>query len=120
MFIKLEPEAYRAIMSASSAEGLNRCVRVEIRFTGCCDPSLGLVFDKPGQADLVQTEDDLTIVVSPDVYALVGEVAVSYADDAERRGFIITSEKPLSEWQGFAACDIRKASGPVSGLSYEE
>ncbi|MGO9017381.1 MAG: hypothetical protein ACLQVJ_03425 [Syntrophobacteraceae bacterium] len=115
MFIKLEVEAYRAIMSALSAEGSNRCVRVEIRFTGCCDPSLGLVHDKPGEADLVQTEDDLTIVVSPDVYALVGNVAVSYADEVGRKGFIITSEKPLSEWQGFAACDIRKASGPTSG-----
>jgi Fe-S cluster assembly iron-binding protein IscA len=108
MFIKLEPEAYREIMSALSAEGLHHCVRVEIRFTGCCDPSLGLVLDKPGKADLVQTADELTIVMSPDVYALVGEVAVSYTDDVERGGFIITSEKPLSEWQGFAACEIRR------------
>jgi len=95
-------------MSAFSAEDIHRCVRVEVRSTGCCDPSLGLVLDKPREADLVEIADDLTLVMSPEVYAIVGEVAVSYADDFEKRGFILTSEKPLSEWQGFAACEIRR------------
>ncbi len=108
MFIKLELDAYRAIISELSAQGINRCVRVDVRSTGCCDPSLGLVLDKQREEDLVQIAEDLTFVMSPDVYALVGEVAVSYADDTERKGFVITSEKPLSEWQGFAACDIRR------------
>jgi len=107
MFIKLEPEAYRAIMSTLSSEDIHRCVRIEVRSTGCCDPSLGLVLDKPGEADLVQIVDDLTFVMSPEVYALVGDVAVSRADEFEGRGFILTSEKPLSEWQGFAACELR-------------
>jgi Fe-S cluster assembly iron-binding protein IscA len=110
VFIKLdsETETYREIVSELSAYGINRCVRVEIRSTGCCDPSLGLVLDKQREDDLVQIAQDLTFVMSPDVYALVGEVAVSYADNTERKGFVIRSEKPLSEWQGFAACGIRR------------
>ena len=105
--IKLDRFAREAVKRELSEKGLPLSVRIEIRSSGCCDPSLCLALDKQREGDLVQIEDDLTIVMSPEVYALVGEVAVSYVNDSERKGFIITSEKALNEWQGFAACEIR-------------
>jgi Fe-S cluster assembly iron-binding protein IscA len=106
--IKLDPSACETIKKELSEKGLPLSVRIEIRSSDCCDPSLGLALDKQREADLVEMVDCLTVVMSPEVYALVGEVAVSYVDDSERKGFIITSEKALHEWQGFAACEIRR------------
>jgi hypothetical protein len=45
--------------------------------------------------------------MSPDTYKLVGNVSISYVDDAPKKGFILTSSKPLNEWEGFAACNIK-------------
>jgi hypothetical protein len=51
--------------------------------------------------------EDLTIRMSPSTYELVGTVSISYVDDAQKKGFVLTSSKPLNEWEGFAACNIK-------------
>jgi len=101
--VTLEPGVGHAIKSSLAEAGVHGPVRIEIRFSGCCDPSLGLIVDTIRESDLVEEVDGLTFVVSPETDQLVGEVTISYADG----GFVLTSSKPLGEWDGFATCRIR-------------
>jgi Fe-S cluster assembly iron-binding protein IscA len=50
--------------------------------------------------------DGVTFLVAPEMYNLTGEVTISYVDEAGRRGFLLTSDKPTGEWDGFAASKI--------------
>jgi Fe-S cluster assembly iron-binding protein IscA len=105
--VTLDPGAGQAIKSLLSEGGIQRPIRIEIQSTGCCDPSLGLIVDTVRESDLVQELDGLTFVISPETHQLVGEVRISCADDAGKEGFVLTSSKPLSEWDGFAARSIK-------------
>ena len=105
--VTLEPGAGQAIKSFLSEKGIRRPIRIEIHSTGCCDSSLELIVDTVREPDLVEELDGLTFVISPETHELVGEVRISYADEADRRGFILTSSNPLSEWDGFATRSIR-------------
>ena len=105
--VTLDPGAGQAIKSLLSERGSQGPVRIEIQSTGCCDPSLGLIVDTVRESDLVEELGGLTFVISPETHQLVGEVRISCVDDAGRRGFVLTSSKPLSEWDGFAARSIR-------------
>jgi len=105
--VKLDPPAYQAILSELLERKLRPFIRIEICSTGCCDASLGLRPDAADDTDLVEEVDNLTLFISPKVYAMVGEVSISCADEAGRSGFILTSQRPLNEWQGFAVCNIK-------------
>ena len=100
--VTLEPGAAQAVKSSLSEAGIQGPVRVELQFSGCCDPSLGLTVDAVRESDLVEELDGLTFVISPETHELVGEVRISYTDEEGRRGFVLTSSKPISEWEGFA------------------
>ena len=106
-FIKLTPEAVRSIKAFQKEQGVFDPIRVDIQSTGCCDPSLGLFLDRLRPADLVEESDGLHFVISPDIYQTVGEVTIAWVDERDKKGFVITSSKPLSEWEGFGVCDIR-------------
>jgi Fe-S cluster assembly iron-binding protein IscA len=105
--VTLEPDASQAIKAFLSERGIRGPVRIEIQSTGCCDSSLELSVDTVRESDLVEELDGLTFVVSPETHQLVGEVRISYTDDAGRKGFILTSSQPLGEWDGFATRSIR-------------
>jgi len=105
--VTLAPGAGQAVKSLLSERGIQGPVRVEVQFTGCCDPSLGLSVDTVRESDLVEEVDGLTFVISPETHQLVGEVRISYVDEAGRKGFALTSSKPISEWDGFATHSIR-------------
>ena len=100
--VTLDPGAGQAIRSLLSERGVQAPVRIELQFSGCCDPSLGLIVDTVRESDLVEELDGLTFVISPETHELVGEVRISYTDEEGRKGFVLTSSKPLSEWDGFA------------------
>ena len=104
--VTLDPGAGQTIKSLLSEGGIQGPIRIEIQSAGCCDPSLGLIVDTVRESDLVQELDGLTFVISPETHQLVGEVRISYIDDAGRKGFVLTSSKPLSEWDGFATRSI--------------
>jgi Fe-S cluster assembly iron-binding protein IscA len=105
--VTLDPGAGQAVRSALAEKGAQGPIRIELVSTGCCDPSLGLSVDAVRESDLVEELDGLTFVISPETYDLVGEVTISYRNDAESEGFVLTSSKPVSEWEGFATCSIR-------------
>jgi Fe-S cluster assembly iron-binding protein IscA len=105
--VTLDPGAGQAIKSLLSERGIQGPVRIELQFAGCCDPSLGLMVDTVRESDLVEELDGLTFVISPETHELAGEVRISCADDGGREGFVLTSSKPISEWDGFAARSIR-------------
>ena len=105
--VTLDPGAGQAVKSLLSERGVQGPVRIEVQFTGCCDPSLGLMVDTVRESDLVEELDGLTFVISPETHQLVGEVRISYVDEAGKKGFVLTSSKPISEWDGFATSSIR-------------
>jgi Fe-S cluster assembly iron-binding protein IscA len=106
-FVKLSPEAIQAIKSYLETKGVNGPVRIDLHSTGCCDPSLGLCMDGSRPSDIAQEVNGVTLVISPETYQSVGEVTISRVDEADRKGYVLTSSKPLSEWEGFGVCDIR-------------
>ena len=105
--VELNPAASQAIKSLLSERGVQKPIRIELISAGCCDPSLGLRVDTIHESDLVEEVDGLTFVISPETHELVGEVRISCNDDAEREGFVLTSSKPVSEWDGLLTCSIR-------------
>jgi len=115
--ITLEQGAGQAIKSFLTEKGCQGPIRIDLNSTGCCDVSLGLSVDTVRAADLVQEVDGLQFVMSPETYQLVGEVTISFVDEREKRGFVLTSSKPVSEWDGFGVCSIRILSDPKSETS---
>ena len=104
--VTLEPGASQALRSDLAEKGVEGPIRIEVRSSGCCDPSLVLTVDKVRGPDLVEELDGITFVMDPETRELVGEVTISCADVAGKRGFVVTSSKPLSEWDGFAVQSI--------------
>ena len=104
--VKLEARAGQAIKSFLAEKGIQRPLRIHLQFTGCCDPSLGLSVDSIREPDLIEEVDGLTFVIDPEVYQLVGNITISYIDEIGRKGFILTSDKPVSEWDGLGVSAI--------------
>jgi Fe-S cluster assembly iron-binding protein IscA len=105
--IQLEPGAGQAIKSFLSEKGIQGPIRIDLNSTGCCDVSLGLSVDTVRPADLVEEIDGLQFTMSPETYQLVGEVTISFIDEKGKKGFVLCSSKPVSEWAGFGVCTIR-------------
>jgi Fe-S cluster assembly iron-binding protein IscA len=105
--VKLNPATSQAVRSLLSEGGAQGPVRIELQFTGCCDPSLGLIVDRIRESDLVQEVDGLTFVIDPETHELAGEVEIAYKDEEGRRVFVLTSSKPVGEWDGLITCSIK-------------
>jgi len=105
--IKLDSAASRAIKSLLAERGSQGPVRIELQFTGCCDPSLGLIVDAARESDLAEEADGLTFIIDPQTHELAGEVSVHYKDDAGRDVFVLTSTNPIGEWDGLITCSLR-------------
>jgi Fe-S cluster assembly iron-binding protein IscA len=105
--VKLEASAIQAIRSFLAEKGIQGPLRIDLRSSGCCDPSLSLSVNNIRESDLIQEVEGLTLIMSPEIYQLAGEVTISYADEIGRKGFLLTSEKPISEWDGFGVSTIR-------------
>ena len=105
--IKLEPGVSQVIKSLLADRGIQKPIRIELNFNGCCDASLCLLADTMSETDLKLESDGLIFVVNPETYQLVGEVTVSYVDEIGRKGFVLTSSKPVGEWEGFGVSDLK-------------
>ena len=105
--VKLAQGTSQAVKSWLSERGVQGPLRIELCFAGCCDPSLGLSVDKVRESDLVKELEGLTFIVSPETFDLAGEITISYVDDGEQKGFVLTSSKSVSEWEGFGICNIK-------------
>ena len=105
--VKLEASASQAIRSFLAEKGIQGPLRIDLQSSGCCDPSLCLSLNNIREPDLIQEVEGLTLIMSPEIYQLVGEVTISYVDEIGRKGFLLTSERPISEWDGFGVSIIR-------------
>jgi len=105
--VKLNPAASQAVESLLSEKGSKGPVRIELQFTGCCDPSLGLIVDAARESDLVEEVDGITFVIDPPTHELAGEVSIDYKDDNSRDVFILTSANTIGEWDGLITCSLR-------------
>jgi len=105
--IKVTAEAIAAIKSFLIKKDNPQTIRIDLHSTGCCDSSLGPSLDEIQENDLIQEIEGLTFVINPEIYELVGEVTISYVDENGKKGFVISSSKPLNEWDGFGVCEIK-------------
>jgi Fe-S cluster assembly iron-binding protein IscA len=100
-------EAAREQLAARARErGIDRPLRVRLQFAGCCDPTLGLGLDQAREDDHVLNVGALTLVMDPKTAETAGEVTVDWVDRGWERGFVLTSQKPLSEWEGLTLCAV--------------
>ena len=97
----------QVIKSFMADKDIQKPIRIDIRSSGCCDASLCLCIDDISDTDLTTESDGLTFVINPDTYQLVGEVTISYVDEMGRRGFVLSSSNPTSEWDGFGVSEIK-------------
>ena len=63
--------------------------------------------DNISETDFTLEIDSLTLIINPEIYELTGEVTISYVDEMKRKGFRLTSSKPVGEWDGFGVSDIK-------------
>lgn len=110
--ITLKEGSAQSIRSFLTEQRLTGGIRIELRFTGCCDPSLGLIVDTPRESDLLEKKEGLTFLMSPEVHDTAGEITIAYVDKGPQKGFSILSSKPMSEWQGFGLCQIERTTTP--------
>ena len=106
--IELTSEAAAAIRSTLIGKNSKQPIRIDIHNTGCCDCSLGLAVDEVREKDLVQKAGGLTFVMNPEIHELAGDVTIAYVDEKGKKGFVLTSSKPLNEWDGFGVCEIKQ------------
>ncbi len=95
-------EAMKSLLAGKNAKGP---VRIELQFTGCCDPSLGLLVDAAHDEDTVEEADGVTFVIDPAARELAGDVTIDYK--GEHEAFLVTSAKPIGEWDGLITCKLR-------------
>ncbi len=105
--IQVEPSAAQAIRAFLAEKGFEGTVRIHLQSSGCCDPSLCLSVDKVRDSDLIYQQGELTFVISPEMEELAGDISIVPAEQNGRKGFILTSSRPISEWEGFAVTFIR-------------
>ena len=82
-------------------------IRIDLRFNGCCDAALGLCVDIVRENDLSEELDNLTFIIDREIYQLTGDVTISYVNKEGGKGYVITLDNPVSEWEGFAVTDIK-------------
>jgi Fe-S cluster assembly iron-binding protein IscA len=105
--VTLKAGAGHAIRSLLGLKGLlQRPIRIDLQSSGCCDPALGLSVDALRASDLIQEIDGLMFIISAEVHRLAGDVTIGYVDDSHGKGFVLTSSKPVSEWDGFSVSSI--------------
>jgi Fe-S cluster assembly iron-binding protein IscA len=108
--IHLTQEAARALGRFLSANGLEgRPLRIDLRSSGCCDASLGLRVDRKGPDDIQKEEEGLEFLLRPEVAELAGRISIDHISEPSRTGFVLKSEKPLGEWEGFGTCEVQIA-----------
>ncbi len=103
----MEPGVSQVIKSLLADTDIQRPIRIELNFSGCCDSALCLRIDAVSNSDLSLESDGLIFVIDPATYRLVGEVTISYVDRPSRKGFVLKSSKPIGEWDGFGASSIK-------------
>ncbi len=102
--ITTDPGVCEAVAEELVGKGNRSAVRIELMSSGCCDVSLGLRLDEARGDDLVEKIGGVTFVLSRQTYTRAGRVRISCRASGL---FVITSERPVSEWDGFGACAIK-------------
>jgi len=105
--IKLDQEAAKAIRLFLAEKDIQKPIRIDLGFKGCCDPTLELRVDNAARHDLCFDLEGLKFIISPETYELVGEITISHVDEKGKKGFIVTSSTPVSEWDGFGVCEVK-------------
>lgn len=105
--IAITPEAVDAIRAFLIDRKYSKSIRIYLQSTGCCDASLGLTVDDARKDDIIQDVCGIPFLISPDVSELTGNITIDYVSEKHKTGFVLTSERPISEWSGFGVCMIK-------------
>lgn len=111
--ITLRAGAAEAIRSELAAYGDKGVLRIDLVSSGCCDPIIGLCWDQLRAEDLMEEVEGIRFAMGRGLYALIGDVTISFVDDGERRGFLISATRAASEWDGFGLTTIMVPSNPT-------
>lgn len=99
-------EALDAIQIFFAEKESPASIRVHLRSTGCCDASLGLMADFARAEDMTYDVQGIMIVIRPELGQLTAHITIDYVAEKQRTGFVLTSARPISEWDGFGVCTI--------------
>lgn len=105
--IHLDQEAAGAIRSFLVENDMQKPIRIDLCFKGCCDPFLELRVDWAKEHDHRIEVEGLVFVISPEIYDLSGDVTIHHVDEKGRKGFRIVPGKPMGEWDGFGVCNVK-------------
>ena len=111
-FITVDSKTVEQIKAYLQENGVKGPIRIDLQSTGCCDPSLGLSVDRESAEDMKCENGGVEFLIGPSVHQTVGDVKIEYSDDSVSPGFVLTSARPLSEWEGFGVCNIKISSDP--------
>lgn len=106
-FVRLDAQAADKIKAFLEEKGVTHPIRIDLQSTGCCDPSLGLCAGPVRDDDMSCESDGIEFLINPSVHQTVGHVNIAYSDDVASQGYVLTSSRPLSEWEGFGVCEIK-------------
>ncbi|MRR15888.1 MAG: hypothetical protein EG826_05470 [Deltaproteobacteria bacterium] len=104
--ITATPEAIDAIQAFLSKKEIHKPIRIHLRSTGCCDASLGLAADERREDDWTEDVEGILFVIGKDLEKMTGDITIAASADGQETGFVVTSENPISEWDGFGVCRI--------------
>jgi Fe-S cluster assembly iron-binding protein IscA len=96
-----------AIKEWLAGNAIQKPIRLELCFKGCCDPALGLKLDSVKESDIVQEIGGVTFIIEPETQELVGDINIFYSGKSGKNSFLITSSRQVSEWEGFCESQIK-------------
>ena len=105
--ITATPEAIEALRLLLAGKAAHTPIRIHLHSTGCCDASLGLMADNARANDLIQKVQGIEFLISPEVRNLTGDIEIAYSNEKHRMGFVLTAQRPISEWDGFGVCTLK-------------
>ena len=92
--ITIKPEAAAAL-------GIYRGVlRIQVRTSGCCEPTLAAFWDERRPDDLGVQLLMLEVVLDPDTYRITGPITIDLGSPGDPPGLMLATVNPLSEWAG--------------------
>ena len=100
--IDIDAGAARYINEARQDAAWTGPVRIALKSSGCCDPSLQLSFEEAGPDDLTGEALGVAFVMDRSTALMTGEVTIALVPIDGGEGLSITSARPLTEWDGFA------------------
>lgn len=95
--VSLTENAQRMARHFIAEEGANKVLRVGVTSGGCSGFEYLVELDERGEEDLVQSYDDLTVVIDPVCVPFIKNAVLDYQDTIGHAGFVWTNPNATSD-----------------------